>query len=280
MRRFALVLMSGMLAIAALPCPAEPVCSRAEVRAHVEVVAGELTLADLLEPGACPQLRRAAARVSLGAAPLAGSVRVLEGREVGRVLEGLEKREWDPLRNEDPRIPERVVVRRAGAMKSCAEITRVLAPAASVQNSAGADWPREPELDCSAARSIPDDSPLELWKTAWNARLQRREFTLRCVRREDCVPFLVWDREPKPAAGVAPASPRNLLQTKASTIVPLVKPGQTATLTWEQAGIRIVLPVICLEAGGVGQLVQVRFPHASRTLRAEVVGAGTVRARL
>jgi Chaperone for flagella basal body P-ring formation len=280
MRRFALVLMSGMLALAALPCPAEPVCRQAEVRVHVEVVAGELTLADLLAPGACPQLHRAAARVSLGAAPLAGSVRVLAGREVRRAIEGLGNREWDPTRDEDPRVPERVLIRLAGALKPCAEIARALAPAASAQNSAGEDWPREPELDCTAARSIRENSTLELWKTAWNARLQRREFTLRCVRREDCVPFLVWDREAKPPAGVAAAPPRNPLQTKASTIVPLVKPGQTATLTWEQAGIRIVLPVICLEAGGVGQFVQVRFPHAPRTLRAEVVGAGTVRARL
>ncbi len=278
MKRLAIVLMSGVFAAVALPCRAEPVCTGTEVRASVEAGPGELTLADLLAPGSCPQLHRAAARVSLGAAPLAGSVRVLDGREIGRLIEGLGDREWSPPRGGNARIPQRIVIRLAGAMKSCAEIARALSPAASGNESASAARLRQQDLDCAAARSVPENSSLELWKTAWNARLQRREFTLRCTRREDCVPFLVWEREQQP--GVAPASLRNLPETSASRIVPLVKPGQTAALTWEQAGIRIVLPVTCLEGGGLGQFVRVRFQSAPRVLRAEVVGAGTVRASL
>jgi flagella basal body P-ring formation protein FlgA len=60
----------------------------------------------------------------------------------------------------------------------------------------------------------------------------------------------------------------------------LVKPGQTAMLTWEQAGIRVVLPVTCLDAGGLGQFVRVRFKNAARTLWAEVIGESTLRASL
>jgi flagella basal body P-ring formation protein FlgA len=60
----------------------------------------------------------------------------------------------------------------------------------------------------------------------------------------------------------------------------LIKPGQTATLTWEQSGIRVVLPVTCLDGGGLGQLVRIRFKNGAQTLRAEVVGAGSLRAGL
>jgi hypothetical protein len=41
-----------------------------------------------------------------------------------------------------------------------------------------------------------------------------------------------------------------------------------------------VLPVTCLEAGGLGQFVRIRFKNAARTLRAEIVGAGMLRASL
>jgi flagella basal body P-ring formation protein FlgA len=61
---------------------------------------------------------------------------------------------------------------------------------------------------------------------------------------------------------------------------PAVQRGQTAMLTWEQGGIRVVLPVTCLEAGAAGQFVLVRFQNAPRTVRAEVVGAGEVRVSL
>jgi len=50
-------------------------------------------------------------------------------------------------------------------------------------------------------------------------------------------------------------------------------------LTWEQAGLRMVLRNLP-EAGGLGQFVRVRFKNAPGTLRAEVVGAGSVRASL
>jgi flagella basal body P-ring formation protein FlgA len=62
--------------------------------------------------------------------------------------------------------------------------------------------------------------------------------------------------------------------------VALVKPGQIVTLTWDQRGIRIVLPVTCLDAGGMGQFVRVRLQNAPRVLRAEVVGQAMLRASL
>jgi len=101
---------------------------------------------------------------------------------------------------------------------------------------------------------------------------------------------LVWTREENTSAAyVAEARSKSILhsrnidsvaKTTGSGAERLVKPGQTATLTWEQAGLRIVLPVTCLDAGGLGEFVRVRFKNAARILRAEVMGKATLRASL
>jgi hypothetical protein len=288
MNRFATMIIGMGFAAAALFCRADSAC-RTAVMPSVKVGLGELTLADLLEPNACPQLRQLAAQVNLGAAPRAGSERVFEGREIGRLIDGLADRvQPRPNQNkanqykatykkiDDGRIPQRIVVRQ-GATKSCAEIAEIIALALAPGGGSRT-------LDCAAARGIPEASSLELLKTDWNVRLRRWEYRLRCARAEDCVPFLVWTGESwsgngKTSMAVAGLAPPKL-QAGGGIPIRLVKRGQSATLTWDQGGIRIVLPVTCLDEGGLGQSVRVQLPNAGRTLRAEVVGEGTLRAQL
>jgi hypothetical protein len=285
MNRLTIALIGVGFAAAALSCRADSACLIAVIPS-IRVGPGELTLADLLEPKACPHLRQLAAQMNLGAAPRAGSERVFEGREVGRLIDGLEEagqsesddRYQERYKTDDERrIPARIVVRRQGATKSCAEIAEIIALALAPSAGSGA-------LDCAAARGIPQASSLELLKTDWNLRLRRWEYRLRCARAEDCVPFLVWRDEGlsgdgKKSTAVAGLAPQKL-QAGGSVTVRLVKRGQSATLTWDQGGIRIVLPVTCLDEGELGQFVRVRLPSAGRTLRAEVVGEGTLRAQL
>jgi hypothetical protein len=287
MKRLAMVLMTGVFAAAALPCAAQLACPEVAVETRIEAGQGALTLADLLEPdllesGACVQLRQAATQVSLGAAPRVGSTRVLDGGQVRRLLEGLE---GGSRKIVGTNVPERIVIERAGATKSCVEIARFVASATPSKDMAGARSRWQQDLDCAGARGIAAEAVLELTKSSWNAALQRREFALRCVRPEDCVPFLVWVHEEKTArAQVADApngaSRRFAPSSSANSAGHLVKPGQTAMLTWDESGIRVVLPVTCLDAGAMGQLVRVQFKNTARILRAEVVGDGTVRATL
>jgi len=100
---------------------------------------------------------------------------------------------------------------------------------------------------------------------------------------------MVWAHEPKtlltgmagsPSATAVHLNEPPRLRPVASGAERLVAPGETATLTWDQGGIRVVLPVTCLDAGAMGQFVRVRLKNATRILRAEVVGAGTLRASL
>ena len=286
MRRFAIALMSGMFAVVSLPCAAEPACTKLAVESTVEIGRGELTLADLLAPGRCPQWREAAAQVSLGAAPQLGSARVLDGRRVRLLLEALANHPEQKVEEaRGMQIPERIVVQRGGAAKSCADIAGFLAGAAPADEMAGAPSGWQEKVDCAATRGIPESALLELSKTIWNAGLQRWEFALRCARPEDCVPFLVWVRADAPrgvvqrTALLAESATRALAKA-GSGGERLVKRGQVAMLTWEQGGIRVVLPVTCLDAGGLGEFVRVRFRNGARTLQAEVVGEGTLRANL
>jgi hypothetical protein len=286
MKRFAMVLLSGMLAAASLRCAAESACRQVTVEASVEAGQGELTLADLLGSGACPQLREAAAQVSLGAVPRAGSVRVLDGRQIRGLLEGIAGEGSSWRKTVSMQVPERIVVRRSQATKSCAEIARFVASAAPSEDRASAPSRWQEDLDCAGARGIPQDTPLELTRTAWNAALSRWEFALRCTRPEDCVPFLVWVHGRKTSRSgttgrlAASAESTETFRTGENRAERLVERGQTATLIWDQAGIRVVLPVTCLDAGALGQFVRVRFKNVARILRAEVVGAGTLRASL
>jgi flagella basal body P-ring formation protein FlgA len=51
-------------------------------------------------------------------------------------------------------------------------------------------------------------------------------------------------------------------------------------LRWDQGGIRVVLPVTCLDGGGLGEHVRARLKSAARILPAEVLQDGTLRASL
>lgn len=283
MKWFAMVLMTGVFAAVALPCGAQLACPEVAVEAKVEAWTGTLTLADLLERDTCLQLWEAAAHVALGAAPRVGSTRVLDGDQVRRLLEGLEGEGSIRGKTVGVKVPERIVVQRAGATKSCAEIARFVAGVAPPQDLAGAPSRWQQDLDCAGARGIAVAAGLELTRNSWNAALQRREFALRCVRPEDCVPFLVWVHEEKTSSAPVANSgtSRHFAPSLGANVAGhLVKPGQTAMLTWDESGIRVVLPVTCLDAGALGQFVRVQFKNTARILRAEVVGDGSLRASL
>jgi hypothetical protein len=280
MKWIVMALMSGVLLATAPQCAGQTACTGGSVLASVAAVREDLTLADFLSSEACPHLRRAAAQVSLGKAPRTGAQRIFEGQQIRGLLAELGSdiaggaASWQ--------ISDRIVVRRAGTTKSCAEIADFLAGAAAPapgDRMSSHGWRNN--LECGAIQGIAEDAELELVKSDWNAGLRRWEFLLHCVRPEDCVPFLVSARGEAPArrpennsSGLAPSS------QNAASFSLLVRPGDTALLTWDQSGIRVTLPVTCLDAGGLGQYVRVRLKNTPQVLRAEVVGTREVQVKL
>src|SRR5271165_2888350 len=169
----------------------EPACGMAVVRSEVEIDAGVLSLGDLLAPGPCASLLLAARQVRLGAAPLAGSVRVFEGSQVRALFQKLQVQQ--PQSTELPgswSFPERISVRRAGPRSSCADLAeQILAALPSSSLAAGARPVRT--VDCGAAGRIPQNAPLALSPAVWTPRLAGWEIAARCAHPADCVPFLV-----------------------------------------------------------------------------------------
>lgn len=295
------------LALSCLPASAAaPPCTGIGIRATAEVGDSGVSLGDLLTPDSCPELRHAAARVWLGNSPQPGGTRVFEGSEIRRAIDQLTsagpvgETVGDarlPERSMPERtVPERIVVRRAGARTSCAEIadfiSRSLRARMPVNGShpltRAADGPQNPPraLDCGQTGRVPQGAPLELTRIFWDPALQGWAYSLRCVHAGDCVPFLV--RQITAHKVSTAALPGTSFQGASfhknnpqSANAPLaVQVGQTATLFWEQDGIRAVLPVTCLDRGSVGSLVRARTKNGNRILRAEVVSAGVLRAAL
>jgi hypothetical protein len=276
------------------------------VLASVTVPAGEFSLEDLLAPGSCAALRRAAARVRMGSAPLPGTMRVLAASEIQNALQTI-ARSAQPDGGASPaswaaaRIPERITVRRAGARASCAEI--------------GAQLPGSPALrtdpdrvfDCGAAGRIPRDAPIEFALPVWDAALASWDVRARCVHPTDCVPFLVRVRQDAPARAVSDetGSPQvgshqveshqpafyssasyqtawvSSAESRGASRDPvhgaLVRSGQKVTLLWDQNGIRVVVPAVALDAGESGEPVRARIVGAPGLIHTRVMGAGELR---
>jgi hypothetical protein len=281
MKWIGVALMRGVLLGTAPQCAAQTACGGISVRANVDAAREDLTLADFLSSETCPRMRRAAAQVSLGKAPRAGAVRLIEGQQMRALLAGLVSDNAGSAAMQIPDlIPDRIMVRRAGATKSCIEIADFLAGAAPSQDDRLSSHLWRNNLECGAIQGIAEDAELELVKADWDAGLRRWEFLLHCVRPEDCVPFMVSARDQERLQGNAHAASSAESSAGVASFVLLVKPSETAMLTWDQAGIRVTLPVTCLDAGRLGQYVRVRLKSGPQILRAEVVGNRAVQVKL
>jgi hypothetical protein len=266
-----------------LPC-------HAVVLASVTVT-DHLSLADLLGPETCAELSRVAARVRLGAAPLWGSERVLDGGQVRSLVERIAKA-GNLGGSVMVHAPERIRIQRAGVRASCADIEAKIfsAPADQGLSSAATGAAALHQMDCGVSGQISRDTPLEVQSRVWDPGLHSWNVQVRCRRPGDCVPFLVRGkdlrlrmeaaphREPIAAPASALVSPDIGAAPVRSGAKPLVRPGQAAILVWDQDGIRAVVPAICLDNGDEGDIVRARVTRGGIVMRAIVIGAGRLRA--
>lgn len=110
---------------------------------------------------------------------------------------------------------------------------------------------------------------------------------LRCRRREVCGSFLVLAPSASSTAELlsqnfsAAAFPSGLrpprqavTRRSRNSAPPLVEPGKSAVLVLQGEGMRITVPVICLQRGSLAQQVAVRDAQTRKILQAKVVGPG------
>jgi hypothetical protein len=92
-----------------------------------------------------------------------------------------------------------------------------------------------------------------------------RLVTLRCADHSDCGPFLAVAHGPVDAS-------TNAEPLKPKSSHTLVRPGRKAALVIAGDGIRMVVPVLPLKRGSLGDVVRVLDPAAHRILVAQVSG--------
>lgn len=101
---------------------------------------------------------------------------------------------------------------------------------------------------------------------------------LRCLDPHACLPFYVLitgtaeQREQSPEA--VESSPR----VEMSGAKPLMRSGDPATMIFANHGLRISMPVICLQNGRQGQMVRVASTDHRRFYKAEILGPGLLKA--
>lgn len=104
-----------------------------------------------------------------------------------------------------------------------------------------------------------------------------------CLPRSECLPFYVelHFRSAKEAGGLADQLGPVSARSAADRSAPLVRPGLVAHLEVRiSERIALQIPVRCLEAGRLGELVRVRDEETRKVYRARVLGDGELRAEL
>jgi len=270
--------------IAAARCLGQENCAPIRVPAEVAIAGTDVTLADLLVPPICPSLQREARQVHLGSAPLPGSVRVLPEDELRSALRKLRIPSASETWWQTVALPARVSIRPKAALATCSEMAERLLADPLVRDrmeasTSGSYSPsvRPEDVACGAAGRIAAAARLAFHKVEWNAASRSWEILASCVRATDCVPFLIRIRSSQ-NLGQPITVPREEKRTTGQERVAMVRRGQRATLVWEQSGIRLEVPVVCLEAGGQGGAVKVRISGSNKIVNAVVTAEGRVHA--
>lgn len=247
---------------------AEPPC-RVVMAESVEVRSEVFSLADLLPATGCAQLSPYASQVVLGKIPREGGVRVLDGANVLALLSQLAHRE-ENNGSVSFDVPPRISVRRWGSGLSCSEIAdRIFTRSDAVGRSNSAE--------CAVPGLIPRDASLELVRRFWDPALGNWNLIARCAHASDCIPFLLRLPESSQSPKLVPSGSARLDAARPGSAnpaePPLVRAGQRATLVWDQAGIRAVLPAVSLDAGRAGARIRVRLVSGGRIVHATVMDA-------
>jgi len=252
------------VAIAALCAPrtlASSTPCTVNVLSQVERRAGNSSLADLLSPGVCPTPLRAAKRIFIGRVPHTGT-RALEGADVRERLRVLLNAATHESADGRVHVPERIQLSQAGSDVTCAAIASRLLPHLNPQSTEKAE--------CGLFHKLKPGTGIELVRAHWDPLLQSWDLTARCIRPEDCIPFLV--RVPGQLTDQASA-PGVISTLKKSDAEVLVHAGQKSEVIWESAGLRFALPSIVLGPGKAGDTVRVRL-QSGRTMLAVVSAEG------
>jgi hypothetical protein len=112
---------------------------------------------------------------------------------------------------------------------------------------------------------------LKILSAKWDRRQQSLDFQFRCRDRQSCGNFLV--RAPLPQL---PAQYRDLVARAKPALA--AHAGDPAMLTMRSGPLLMHIPVVCLQAGAVGETIRARDRLGKKIFRGDIVGTGKLQA--
>jgi hypothetical protein len=256
---------------------------------------GSIYLSDLLPKSAPSRVRLAAQEILVGQSPRPGSIRVLTGEGVSRVLDDQEAllAELD--------VPAQMIVRRSGRLVTRDEVTEAIQSSLRHNEDLSSIVISPESIRFAAAVLVSTaDADLRVSRIEVDEPLHQLNFWL--VSRADAaiLPFLVTARpQPDPSESSGSEEYSSALQMGASgksgrrssdlfkqhstrtseRAATIVEAGKTAQLHLISGKTtEMFLAAIALERGALGQHIRVRLETTGRVLEAQVVGAGQLEA--
>jgi len=129
----------------------------------------------------------------------------------------------------------------------------------------------------SAVSIIGGDSRLQVVEVApWVHNTLKAK--LRCLDPHACLPFYVLITGTAEQREQSPDTVEQTPRIAMSGEKPLMRSGDPATMVFSNQGLRISMPVICLQNGRQGQTVRVASTDHKRFYKAEILGPGLLKA--
>jgi hypothetical protein len=267
----------GASAFAAPASAVQP--PRIELLRAVSVSGAIVSLSDLLPAGASHALRAEAGEVSLGAAPQPGRTRTIERSGI------LSEMEASPDLSEAIAVPERVAVSRDARPITADEIFVAIQHALGEVHASNAKG-LSPENVFLVSQILvkAGDPGLEVLRADFDPGMKRARFLLWPSRDPNVLPFYVAAAFPGHSGriGIAPGgkhSSGGLNEKHAASAAVrnakpeiLVSPSENATLILLSASLNMILDVMPLERGTLGQQVRVRVADTGKVFLAKVDG--------
>lgn len=266
-----LMVMPVMLSAFIYHCMGQAADQRiAALQERVEINGETILLSDLLPREAREDLRSEAKRIRLGASPQPGSIRVLQREEV---LHRLLAQGW-PLSS--VQVPKEITIARPAHEIDSAVLRASVSQYLKNRGWGTSEIPEGQWLQSTVRISGTGSEELDVVAMEWDAVRRMWRFQVRCSDHGQCGRFVVW--------AALPHKPSMVRETQGQTFptktgeASLTRPGERAILVLEKDGMRISMPVVCLERGVRQQQIRVRDLENRRTFLAEVTGERQLRA--
>jgi hypothetical protein len=238
-----------------------------------QVSTDTILLSSLLPPSVPESLRSATEKIALGAAPRNGATRLFTRDALSAAIEAA------GLSPSDFSIPDVVSIHRNARLLTREEVFAALEAALAKNSFAGLSSLRRDDISMAADVFVPPgDARLEVTQISFDQFLGRARIRIWPRSAPGVLPFYVTARVPS-ASMLSASSGRRL---SVSNVGPahgdaayapfLVQAGRFARLHLHSANSDMLLQVIPLQRGRLGDLIRVRLPGTGRALQARVAG--------